>query len=71
MEGGAGDEIVILRAVEKISREGMSQMGHVDADLVGAAGVQTKVQQGAAVFFRQNPVVGTGVFAVRAYHLLH
>ena len=45
---GRGMREGILGAVEKVPGEGVAQVGHVDPDLVGAAGLQRQTEQGAA-----------------------
>jgi hypothetical protein len=71
VQSGAGDQVVIFGAVEEVPGKGVAQMGHVDADLVGAPGVQIQTQQRTVVFLIQNPVVSPGGLSVDANHLLY
>ena len=44
--------------IHRIAQQGMAQIGHVDANLVGAAGLQTALQVGAAGIAPQHLPVG-------------
>ena len=60
MEGRAGDESGILRAVEPVSCQGMANGGQVQPQLMGAPGLRQETQEGPAVPLRQNLIAGAG-----------
>ena len=64
VEGRPGDQAVILGAVEKVSREGVPQMGEMYPDLMGASRLQGKGSQRAAAVRLQNGVAGHGTLSV-------
>ena len=45
VEGGPGDQVPVLCAVEKIPGEGVAGVGHVDPNLMGAARLQLQRHQ--------------------------
>ena len=71
MEGWALNQCPVLRSVEKVARQGMAGVGHVDPDLVGAASVQLQGHQRPVPPAAQDAVCSPGALAVGADHLLH
>ena len=65
MEGGSGDERLVLRAVEPVTGEGMADGCHVDAQLMGASGVGDETQQSPAAAGCQHFVFRYGALSVR------
>ncbi len=54
------DERPVFRPVQEVPGEGTAQVGHVDADLMGAPGLQLQLHQGAGTADAQHPVMGAG-----------
>ena len=52
------DDLRLLLAVEKITEQGMSNGGHVDADLMGASGGQFQRQERAIGSAGQHLKIG-------------
>ena len=67
VKGGAGDQGGVLRAVEEIPGEWMAQVGHMDPDLVGTAGLQLQAEEGAAMGGSERLVPGAGGLAVGSH----
>ena len=63
VEGRAGDGAP-LRPIEKVPRQGMAQVGHVDPDLMGAARVQLQPEEGEAAVAGEHPVPGAGLLPI-------
>ena len=67
VKGGAGDQGGVLRAVEEIPGEWMAQVGHMDPDLVGTAGLQLQAEEGAVMGGSERLVPGAGGLAVGSH----
>ena len=50
VKGRAGDEIQVLRPIEPVPRQGMADGGHMDPELVGAAGLGNEFQKAMPFF---------------------
>ena len=48
VQGGAGDEIFVLRTVEPVACKGMAEVGHVDAELVCAPRLGPQAEESKA-----------------------
>lgn len=57
MQRGAGDEGFVLRAVEPVAREGMTEVCHVDAKLMRATRLWAQAQEREAVVYLQSLVL--------------
>ena len=68
VEGRAGDEVRFLCAVEPVPGQGTAEGGHVDPQLVGAAGMGRELYQGEAAPCLQHPVLCEGALSA-AVHL--
>ena len=61
----------LFRPVDGVSQDGVAQVGHVDPDLVGAAGLQTAADVGEAGVAGDDLPMGDGPAAIRDHrHLL-
>ena len=49
MEGGPGNQVRVLRAVEPVSGQRTADVGHVDPELVGAARFGPQLYEGEAI----------------------
>lgn len=54
--------VPVSRIIEKITQQGMADMLHMDADLMGAARVQLELYKGCAAGGSQYPVMRDGGF---------
>ena len=66
VEGRPGNEAGIFHAVEPVSGQGVAQSGHVDTELVGAAGPGNKLHQCQIADDGERLIVGHCVCAVGA-----
>ena len=64
MQGGAGENAGNLLSIEEIARQWVTQIGHVDPDLMGASRLQGQPQEGVGTKPSQRLVVGLGRFSV-------
>ena len=49
VEGGPGNQVRVLRAVEPVSGQRTADVGHVDPELVGAARFGLQLYEGQAI----------------------
>ena len=70
MEGKPAGQLRRLLPVEKVPGEGAAQVGQVDPDLVGAAGVQPELHQAPPPAGVQHLIVGPGKSPLGGDHSL-
>ena len=67
----AGDEIIFLHAVEKVTGQWAANGGHMQPQLVRSAGVRGEVHKAETRVLRQHTVASKGRLAVCIYAALY
>ena len=71
MKGRARDQRPVFPPIQEVPGKGVAEIGHVDPNLVGSAGIQLQTEEGAATVGGQHSIARAGRLAVWADHLLH
>ena len=56
--------LLILRVIEEITDQGMTDKFHMDTDLMGSPGLKMKRDQGEPIFVVQSFKMGDGMFSL-------